>query len=271
MGSSPSPRHDFLTIKLLSWNIDFSTPNVEQRIRAALRYLFTLLTNFENPAVIFLQEMVSSDLAIIQSIPWIQSNFYLTDRSTRNWLHQYGTITLIDRRLHISSVFRLRYKSNMGRDALIVDLEYKPGYILRLCNTHLESLPRFPARRPDQVARVSNSLRDPAVHAGVVAGDFNAIQDFDLTLHSENGLRDAYLGNGGKDTDEDGWTWGMQTSNNPYGCQRLDKILFCGEVAVKNLERIGAGVKIEDQDGDGVGQFVTDHLGLMADLVLFET
>lgn len=237
-------------------------------MRAALRYLDILVSSLAAPAVIFLQEMESSDLDIIKSTPWIQTNYYVTDLSTRNWLDSYGTITLIDRRLHISSVLRMCYNSNMGRDALFVDLEDKAGSTLRLCNTHLESLPAYPPLRPDQVAIVSRALRDPTVDAGVVAGDFNAIEDFDLTLHAKNGLKDAYLESGGEDPNEDGWTWGMQSSKreqDAYGCKRLDKMLFCGQIAIKTLERIGAGVKVEN-----IGQFVTDHLGLMANLVLEE-
>ncbi|KAK4698106.1 tyrosyl-DNA phosphodiesterase 2, partial [Lecanoromycetidae sp. Uapishka_2] len=267
-GFSPTPRHSYSTIKLLSWNIDFQAPNAEQRMRAALQYLCSLVATFEVPTVIFLQEMVSSDLAEIRSTPWIQTSYYVTDLSTRNWLSLYGTTTLVDRRLHMSSVLRTRYNSNMGRDALFVDLENKSEAVLRLCNTHLESLQAAPPLRPGQVALVSRALHDPVVDAGVVSGDFNAIEGFDLTLHAENGLRDAYLENGGEDPNEDGWTWGMQTDRNPYGCQRLDKMLFCGQVVVQNLERIGAGVQVEHGAGEGAGQFVTDHLGLMADLVL---
>ena len=62
-----------------------------------------------------------------------------------------------------------------------------------------------------------------------------------------------------------------------YGCSRMDKVMFCGKVEVRGLERIGEGLKVrvdeegedeEDEDGElGVGeQWVTDHLGLMADL-----
>lgn len=272
-GNSPTPKHTFPTIKLLTWNIDFQTPNAEQRMRAALRYLSSLIASLSTPSVVFLQEMVSSDLASIKSTPQIQTNFYVTDLSTRNWLSHYGTTTLVDRRLHVSSVLRMRYYSDMGRDALFVDLEDKASTMLRLCNTHLESLPAFPPMRPDQVSLVSRALRDPTVDAGVVAGDFNAIEDFDLTLHSKNRLKDAYLEKGGEETHEDGWTWGMQSSKEEqeeYGCKRLDKMLFCGQVAVENLERIGAGVKVENNEGEGAGQYVTDHLGLMADLVIEE-
>jgi len=42
------------------------------------------------------------------------------------------------------------------------------------------------------------------VDAGVVAEDFNAIEEFDLTLHEEKGLRDRYSEGGGEETGEEG-------------------------------------------------------------------
>jgi tyrosyl-DNA phosphodiesterase 2 len=73
-----------------------------------------------------------------------------------------------------------------------------------LCITHLESLPAFPPLWPDQIALVSRALSDDTVDAGVVAEDFNAIEEFDLTLHEEKGLRDRYSEGGGEETGEEG-------------------------------------------------------------------
>lgn len=56
-----------------------------------------------------------------------------------------------------------------------------------------------------------------------------------------------------------------ETERRRFGCQRLDKVWYAGRVRVENLERIAAGVRTE---GPGEGQFVTDHLGLMADVVV---
>ncbi len=92
-----------------------------------------------------------------------------------------------------------------------------------------------------------------------------------LTLHEEKGLKDNYLEGGGEETGEEGWTWGMKNSKwqrEVCGCKRLDKVLFCRQVAVENLKRIGAGVRIKDVEEEGAGQFITDHLGLMADLAV---
>ena len=243
---------------------------------AALNYLESITRNMSpnSPVIIFFQEMVPSDLELIKSFLWIQSSFVLTDVSPYNWLSSYGTTTLIDRRLPVSSVFRTRYASKMGRDALFVDIltpqaEGQKMDVLRLCNTHLESLRTNPPLRPAQVVLVSERLHE--VHSGVVAGDFNAIEAFDLTLHVDNDLKDAYLENGGSEKGEDGWTWGMRSSEGlrqRFGCSRLDKILYCGRLKIRNVQRIGAGIRIETGDREGSGAYVTDHLGLMADLIL---
>ncbi len=279
--TTPSPQPTSLPspIKLITWNIDFQSPNKTQRITAALAYLHTLISALPStvPAIMFLQEMVDTDLEIIKSTPWLQSDFHITDTTSENWAHHYGTTTLIDKRLPIASVFRRRYISEMGRDGLFVDIKDTVKCI-RFCNTHLESLIARPPLRPAQVKLASRYLHE--ADAGVVVGDFNAIEEFDRSLHGENGLRDAYLEDGGVEGEEGGWTWGMQSGavGRKYGCSRMDKVLFCGEVEVGGLERIGEGMKVrvdeegeeeaaaeEEELGDGE-QWVTDHLGLMADL-----
>ena len=213
--------------------------------------------------------MTISDLNIIQSNPWIRSSFYLTDLDSTNWPdYRYGTLTLIDRRLPLNSVFRVPYASDMGRDALFVDIEAESS-TLRVCNTHLESLALYPPLRPAQLKLASRYLRAPTVDSGVIAGDFNAIEGFDLKLGEENALRDAYLEGGGEEAAEEGWTWGMQSPGTRFPCTRMDKILSCGRVHVKGLERFGAGLQIEGMEL-GEAQYATDHLGLMADVVFVE-
>ena len=262
-------------IKLLSWNIDFQTPLSSDRMTAALAHLYHLIVQCSSsiPALILLQEMTATDLVIIQSTPWIRASFYITECARTNWLAHYGTLTLVDRRLPLASIFRVRYASDMGRDALFVDIEdQKTSAILRVCNTHLESLRAIPPLRPAQVKLVSRYLKDPTVKGRVIAGDFNAIEDFDLTLHVVNGLQDAYLEEGKEEAAEEGWTWGMQSLYGQgayFGSKRMDKILFCGRTKVKGIERFGMGIKtLENNEVPAL--FVTDHLGLMAEIYLMD-
>lgn len=271
-------------IRLLSWNIDFQAPGGPIRMAGAMQYLEELITTIpaDIPVIIFLQEMVANDLELIKSAPWIRSHFSITDIDPSNWsAPTYGTTTLIDRRIPVAGVFRDYYKeTQMDRDAFCVDIPTLPNYerILRFCNSHLESLRMSPPLRPGQMAEVSQHLHDPSIHGGVLAGDLNAIQPFDYTLHSENNLKDAYLEDGGQEENEEGFTWGYQSQaslRERFGCQRLDKILYCGKVDVKALQRIGIDVKVEEgkrakMRSFGALEFVTDHYGLMADVVVTE-
>ncbi|EOA88004.1 hypothetical protein ACJQWK_08494 [Exserohilum turcicum] len=275
-------------IRLISWNIDVLTPFHEERMSAALTYLDELV--FSTPPdvaiVVFLQEMGTSDMQQIRESVWIKKRFYLTDVDETSWLSPYyGTTMLVDRRLQINSVFRVPWYSKFDRDGLFVDIcisesakaNANPRFI-RLCNTHLESLVADPPVRPIQIAVASQYLHQSSVSCGVVAGDLNAIQPFDRTLHTENKLNDAYLMCGGSEDSEDGYTWGQQVPEalrNRFGCSRMDKILYMGSIQPTSFERIGIDVKVAEEHRQkmreaGQLEWVTDHYGVMADFVLLE-
>ena len=272
-------------IALITWNVDFMLPLASQRMSSALSHLHSLVeTDPTTPTVVLLQEMLVSDLALIQAAPWVRERFCLTDIGDEFWESgYYGTVTLIDKRLRIRSAFRVHYAATkMERDVLVVDVELDAGgggkgRVLRVCNTHLESLIAEPPLRPAQMAVAGRWMREAAarVHASVLAGDLNAIQPFDRTLHSENGLRDAYLELGGREDEEQGYTWGQQAQTrlrDIFGCSRMDKVFFWGGVEVVGLERVGKDVLVEGEGERerlvGLGMekgWVTDHLGLRAE------
>lgn len=266
------------TIALYSWNIDFMLPHPDSRMKKGLRYLQSLVKelNDDTARVIYFQECLESDLKVITSDLWVQENFALSDIDIENWQNgHYGTITLIDRRLPIKSCFRVHYsKTRMERDGLFVDivLENKP---IRLCNSHLESLAFEPPYRPAQVQIVAKYMHNYNVYGAAVAGDFNAIQNFDKTLHSENDLKDAYLELGGSEDDAvGGHTWGQQAAivqRERFGTSRMDKVFFCGGLKCLKFERFGANVEVEDdkerRDIISLGfdrPWITDHLGVVA-------
>ncbi len=251
---------------------------------AALSHLHSLISNTDpnKPIIIFLQEMDALDLKQIRDTEWIREKFYITDIDTKNWgAPFYGTTTLIDKRLRVKTVFRVHYQTNMDRDGLFVDIAVKSPQFgdertLRFCNTHLESLVASPPLRPHQVALAAQHLHDAAIHAGILAGDLNAIEPFDRSLHTENGLHDAFLALGGQEDTKEGYTWGYQSTRDVqerFGPTRMDKVWYCGGVKVERLERIGVGVRVEEGKREkmrswGVLDWVSDHYGLMADLVL---
>ena len=266
-------------LAIYSWNIDFMLPYPDSRMRAGIRHLQRLIeTQRDNDVanVIFFAECLESDLKLIASDPWVQSNFAITDLDISSWESgHYGTTTLIDRRLSVKDVFRVHYsQTRMERDGLFVDIRSEGG-ILRLCNTHLESLAFEPAYRPPQMELCARFMKDSSVAGAILAGDLNAIQDFDKTLHSDNHLKDAFLEQGGSESDaEGGHTWGQQAATvlrERFGTSRMDKVYFCGAVRLMSFERFGAGVEIDDEYEKAelvkLGferPWITDHLGIKA-------
>ncbi|OGM46791.1 endonuclease/exonuclease/phosphatase family protein [Aspergillus bombycis] len=280
--SSNDNDHDRLAITaiaLYTWNIDFMLPFAAARMRPALAHLHQL-THLLPPnvaPVIFLQECTRSDLETIAATPWVRAHFHLTDIDTANWATtQYGTTVLVSRHLPITSVFRVHYShTRMDRDALFVDvstgLEEKR---IRLCNTHLESMALDPPYRPPQVQLVAQYMHHDGVDAALAAGDFNAIQPFDRTLHVDNDLKDAFLELGGEEDTEDGYTWGQQAATKQraqFGCSRMDKVYFRGSLKLLKFERFGEDILAEgDEERRQIVNlgfekpWVTDHLGVMA-------
>lgn len=277
------------TLVLFSWNIDFMLPLPDIRMDAALAHLHELtgqlLSTPNTAVVIHLQECVPSDLVNISQKQWIRDNFFLTDINASAWGNgAYGTTTLVDRRLSLSSCFRVHYaKTRMERDALFVDVAMpaalnnnNKGKILRLCNTHLESLALEPPFRPAQMQVVASHMHMEDVVGATVMGDFNAIQPFDSLLHSDNGLKDAYLELGGQDNSNEGCTWGQQALpelRKLFGLSRMDKLYYRGSnLKLLDFQRFGAGVEIPEGKDDR-GQllslgfekaWITDHLGIKA-------
>ena len=224
----------------------------------------------EVPTIIILQEVSSCTLEITKGTSWVRDYFHLIDISPQaHWLRGHGTATLVDRRLPILSAWRVPYEkqTGQGRDASFVDLNLKhrvtkSPFRLRLCNTHLESF-KYYMLRHQQLALVSEHLGADSIHAGVVAGDLNAIyKSRDKNQHLPHGLTDAFNGPG------KGYTLGMQSSNwsakgyhGLYRCKRLDKILFCGNIIITDLKTFGRHLRTSEEK-----VFVSDHLGVMADL-----
>lgn len=272
-------------IALHSWNIDFMLPFAESRMKAALAHLESLASPkylaSDTAPVIFIQECQPSDLVTIAANPWIREHFHISDLDHSNWATaHYGTVTLIDSRLPITAAFRVHYsKTRMDRDALFIDLSLgADGKVIRLCNTHLESMALEPPFRPFQMQLVARHLHDESVHAALVAGDFNAIQPADRTLHLDdgNGLQDVFLQLGGKEDTDEGYTWGQQAPTKfreQFGCSRMDKVFYCGSFRPLKFERFGQDVLVnEEEESKKIVElgfdkpWVTDHLGIRAEM-----
>jgi tyrosyl-DNA phosphodiesterase 2 len=290
-GHKESPSENSKTalksFRLITWNIDVLSPGGEPRMAAALDHVEELISKSppeSEPVVIFFQEMSETDLKQIQGAKWVQERFYITDLDGGQWAKPsfgplYGTTTLIDKTLAVNfKPFRVRLPSRFQRDGLFVDVRVRSDSerVLRLCNTHLESLVAKPAVRPLQVARAAAHMQVSKIYASVLGGDLNAIEPFDRTLHSDNGLKDAYLELGGEEDSDEGYTWGQQAPKklrDQFGCSRMDKAFYWGEIKALSLERVGEGVEVKDEEAKkmireaGGETFASDHLGLS---ILFE-
>ncbi|KAL3444100.1 Endonuclease/exonuclease/phosphatase [Aspergillus insuetus] len=273
-------------LALYTWNIDFMLPLAEARMRPALSHLNELTSSqpASTAVIIFLQECTPSDLDTIASTPWIRERFHITDLDHTSWATaHYGTTTLVDSRLPILSAFRVHYsKTRMDRDAFFVDIAIGGEKKIRLCNTHLESMALDPPFRPPQMRLIAGYLHETELDGAITAGDFNAIQPFDRTLHVDGGndLKDAFLELGGQEDTAESYTWGQQAATalrERFGCSRMDKVYFCGRVKVLTFERFGEDVLIEGEAEAksilGLGferAWVTDHLGVRAEFEVVE-
>ncbi|KAF2278238.1 uncharacterized protein EI97DRAFT_431503 [Westerdykella ornata] len=280
------------SIRVLTWNIDFMASHPRERMSVAIQYLGGLIASLpaSTAVAVLLQEMVETeprgpqlerpddakDISMLLDADWVRKRFYISDTDMSTARAHYGQVTLLDKRLSVAQVSRLPFVSEYGREAVIVDvrLSSASSCILRICNVHLDSL-NGPLR-PVQWAGLGKQLQDEeqGVVASIVAGDCNATRPRDRAAPEQNGFKDAYLELGGVEGDEAGATWGFQSRHwQRFGRSRLDKIVFCGKLQVKTLDRIGVGVKVEDEQAvremaEEALPFVTDHYGLMAEFTV---
>lgn len=324
-----TPTPPITTIRLLTWNIDFSAPSSQARMSTALTHLQTLVaaTSPTTAIIICLQELQqdiltssgdaaaptaretaaryptspdADDLGQLAAAPWVRDRFCASDLlATQHSRVPYNVVTLIDRRLVISRVARFPFVSVFGREALLVDVVLRTvgggegaATVLRVCNVHLDSMSDRSRLRAIQWKACAKYLQEDdeagggGVVVGLLAGDCNANNVDDETAPMENGFRDAYLELGGEEGDPDGHTWGPQSRGTKFPHRRMDKVCFWqreeaeaggrGPLELKMLERIGVGVRVEDEAAsrdlieDRGLDFVTDHYGLMAEFEIRE-
>lgn len=275
----------------------------------AISYLESLTSSLPSSTapIIFLQECVeddkpedpntSRDISQLKSSPWIQSRFHITDlrgASSPFWSPgggggaHYGQVTLIDRRLHVEGVGRLRLVSEFGRSALFVDVKLRKGDgkgggredgVLRMANVHFDShagpcrsaqwaglaahlIPPSSSITPLTFSSSQSTSPRPRIYASVIAGDTNATRPRDLSAPQLHGFTDAYLALGGIEGSEEGATCGFQSSEavmKRWGKRRLDKVCFWGGRESEGGGRKGGAevLRIKTIERIGVGLSVT--------------
>jgi len=262
------------TIRILTWNVDFSSPSPTERLATALAHIQNDVFKCESgeppePCCILLQEVCEQAFCVVLENEWIKKYFILTPLSTDKWPPgaTYGNVTLVSRMIPVSEAWSLEFgSSKMSRNALMVDIklsvpeENSRVLTLRVANTHLESLPEGESARPEQMGLIAKVLKDKSLHGGIVCGDMNAIGPSDWSLAEKVGVVDAWKGD---DDDEEGFTWGYQP---PCGhpTARLDKILFVpgNMYEVDEPKVVGVGLKTSQ------GLWASDHFGLVTALRL---
>lgn len=269
-------------LRLYSWNIDFMLPFAKPRMDAALDHLNGLTSKLPSTtaAVIFLQECIEEDLETIGEKTWVRDKFNVTDIDGSNWQAHYGTTTLLDRRLDITSCFRVHYaKTQMERDALIVEtsLNAPSGTpkTLRLCNSHLESLAVDPPLRPAQVRVLATHMRAPDVHGAVAAGTSTRYSRSTGRCTSTTSLKTRILSWGAARIATRGIRGDSRRRRgcgSGSGARAWIRCFFTGGLKVHGFERFGADVQVsgerERREIAKLGferPWITDHLGVVAE------
>ncbi|TWU77072.1 hypothetical protein ED733_008036 [Metarhizium rileyi] len=261
---------------LVTWNVDSSSPLPAARISAIASHLATL-----TPAVdiIFLQEVSPEALRFLLSHQQIRHFWYSSEADETNWQGQFfASMTLLSKRRFIrhaeassviatlGPVWRLKYPSRFGRDALCCDIFLpSPAHLsssagetqyvrVRLVNVHLDSLPIQPSQRPQQISLIASVLR--STNCGLVAGDFNPVLADDATLIADNQLIDVWheLHPG-----DPGFTWGVD-GQQTFPPSRLDKVALVGLQAHRIEVMHPEAVELPDQSRHTVPW--SDHSGL---------
>jgi len=257
------------SLTLVTWNVDFSKLNNEG--------------GKPPPCLILLQEIHVEAFDTLITHPWVREWFMVVPgRPNEGWPQGawYGTVTLIARSVKLTASMCVHFgESWMHRNALVTDVLLgggaEPGArILRVINTHLESLPEGTPRRVVQLKVIAELLEQGKTVSGgvggIVGGDMNAIAPSDATLPEQNGLLDAWQEKRkrdgkeveGDDNDEEGMTWGYQPPCQ-YPPGRLDKVLYTASDAfeVKDIRKMGVNARIPPAEDDS--EWVSDHFGLL--------
>jgi endonuclease/exonuclease/phosphatase family metal-dependent hydrolase len=249
-------------LKIVSWNIDFGNPGPKVRVAALLHYLQRTFGNDPGELVVLLQEVSQLSAQQILQNQWVQENFIIVGHEAPRTFQagiprqaRYYTMAMTPRSIRLQKSFRMPLPSEMGRDALFVDLELRSSKgrpnsamkeVFRICTTHLESLQEGNSIRAKQLELISQNLEgaenELGVIAGLVGGDMNAIHDSDRTLHKQLGLKDAWedqltrYGKGDSSYSQvSGHTWGYQSKSTKFAPARLDKFLYRGCVKTTTL------------------------------------
>ncbi|KAJ7494746.1 Endonuclease/exonuclease/phosphatase [Mycena galericulata] len=267
-------------IELVTWNVSYDTPMVRERMESVLRHLEKVVFKCRGgeapePCVVLLQEVHAlNGLDVILRDEWVREHFLVTPTDASKWpdFALYGNVTLVEKSIPVQDAHILEFGlSAMQRTGVIVDIRLAApnndyDVILRVINTHLESLPGGDEVRPKQLQLLSKFLKGSGVRGGLIAGDMNPIGAKDGTIPAALGLRDAWRKG---EKDERGFTWGQQPPCE-HPAARFDKILYLPRKGyrVDEPQRIGVGLRVANERLPGGWGWASDHCGLLTKSLL---
>ncbi|ESK94634.1 endonuclease exonuclease phosphatase family protein [Moniliophthora roreri MCA 2997] len=269
-------------LPIYTWNVDFESHNVMERLEAAFEVLREDVGEPAPPCIILLQEIHAKALKTVKMNPWVQKYFYVTPLDHLKWPypHGFGNITLVHRSVQVKRAAMLEYRMSRGyRTAIMVDIrmhagrdesETQPYKLIRVINTHLESNRDGEACRREQLQLCASFLLDESkgCDGGIIGGDLNAFDADSEQQVDDVGLADAIDPTRYKSAEE-GYTWGFQI-NKPsdlyFPKSRMDKFLYTPHRSfyVTHPDILGRGAR------DQGGRFISDHFALAADIVIQE-
>ncbi|RPD56911.1 hypothetical protein L226DRAFT_537792 [Lentinus tigrinus ALCF2SS1-7] len=273
--------HAPAALRLVTWNVDFMAPNAGARVSCILDHLQKVVLAGSDSSCILLQELKRDSFDEMLRSKWVREHYAVTPPSTESWggERRYGIATLVSRNIRATNAQMAQFThSTMGRTALFVDVEMSlPGdsgdskdsdseskeletRVVRIANTHLESLSEGEQERPLQLQIIADALREEGVTGGgLVGGDMNMIMPADQDIHVRAALQDAC-------DDPSAVTWGFQPRKR-YPARRLDRVFYVGDqLEVAPVEVIGKGLKVEGRGPRA--QWASDHCGLMTTIRL---
>ncbi|KAI1912118.1 hypothetical protein LOZ12_002160 [Ophidiomyces ophidiicola] len=224
---------------LVTWNVDSSCNAPDTRISAIISHIQGLASPVD---IIFLQEVSHPALLTLLSIPWLRDQWFSSEADlTRFGKQPFISLTFLSKlrfgvpnsssnKITLGPVWRVKYQSRFGRDALCCDILLQNQLRIRLINVHLDSLQITPSMRPRQLSVVASYLR--ATGHGLIGGDFNPVLPGDDDLVSSNGLVDVWSR---IYPNKPGFTWGIDGKQR-FPPHRLDKVVVVG------LQSIGISI-----------------------------
>ncbi|KAF7327817.1 hypothetical protein MKEN_00361500 [Mycena kentingensis (nom. inval.)] len=261
--------------RLLTYNVNFEATFAAKRVEEILRHVEEDVLDCRGgeapePCVVMLQEVQLAQMDAILGNGWVREHFLVTPVDVHKWPANalFGTVTLVEKSIPVERAHSLHFgESYMERMALIVDIRLaapKPkeyDVILRMINTHLESLEDPWQARVAQMKLLTKFLKGPGIRGGIIAGDMNPVSAHDKGLSESLGLKDAWLK---ADDDPEGFTWGEMPPHHKFPPKRFDKVLYLPRKGyrVKEPKRIGVDLKLRTDRMPTGWIYASDHCGL---------